>query len=75
MQQEDIDRRLKAITGSDSSDDAAKRFEASIEKLRRLEISRGYMTVLKEAEELRWGNSFKLPSVLQLLKLHTASKP
>ncbi|RAH72338.1 RINT-1 family protein [Aspergillus aculeatinus CBS 121060] len=52
VQQEDIDRRLKAITGSDSSDDAAKRFEASIEKLRRLEISRGYMTVLKEAEEL-----------------------
>ncbi|RAL15465.1 RINT-1 family protein [Aspergillus homomorphus CBS 101889] len=51
-QQEDIDRRLKTITGSDSSDDAAKRFEASIEKLRRLEISRGYMTVLKEAEEL-----------------------
>ncbi|PYH77315.1 RINT-1 family protein [Aspergillus uvarum CBS 121591] len=52
VQQEDIDRRLETITGSDSSDDAAKRFEASIEKLRRLEISRGYMTVLKEAEEL-----------------------
>ncbi|PYH40430.1 RINT-1 family protein [Aspergillus saccharolyticus JOP 1030-1] len=52
LQQGDIDRRLKTITGSDSSDDAAKLFEASIEKLRRLEISRGYMTVLKEAEQL-----------------------
>ncbi|GLB08796.1 hypothetical protein AtubIFM57258_004705 [Aspergillus tubingensis] len=51
-QQADIDRRLKELTGSDSSDEAAKRFEASIEKLRRLEISRGYMTLLKEAEEL-----------------------
>ncbi|GAB1211733.1 hypothetical protein ATERTT37_000857 [Aspergillus terreus] len=51
-QQADIDRRLKAITGSDASDDAARRFEASIEKLRRLEISRGYVTLLKEAEEL-----------------------
>jgi phage-related tail protein len=53
-QQADIDRRLKAITGSDASDDAARRFEASIEKLRRLEISRGYVTLLKEAEELRY---------------------
>ncbi|KAL4897048.1 TIP-1 family-domain-containing protein [Aspergillus ambiguus] len=51
-QQADIDRRLKAITGSDASDDAARRFEASIEKLRRVEISRGYVTLLKEAEEL-----------------------
>ncbi|RAL01653.1 RINT-1 family protein [Aspergillus ibericus CBS 121593] len=51
-QQADIDRRLKALTGSDSSDEAAKRFEASIEKLRRLEISRSYMTLLKEAEGL-----------------------
>ncbi|PWY92435.1 RINT-1 family protein [Aspergillus heteromorphus CBS 117.55] len=51
-QQADIDRRLKALTGSDSSDEAAKRFEASIEKLRRLEISRNYMTLLKEAEQL-----------------------
>ncbi|KAI2866693.1 hypothetical protein CBS63078_5456 [Aspergillus niger] len=51
-QQADIDRRLKELTGSDSSDEAAKRFEASIEKLRRLEISRDYMTLLKEAEDL-----------------------
>lgn len=54
-QQADIDRRLKELTGSDSSDEAAKRFEASIEKLRRLEISRDYMTLLKEAEDLRYG--------------------
>ncbi|KAH8426986.1 uncharacterized protein LDX57_004709 [Aspergillus melleus] len=51
-QQADIDRRLKAITKSDASDEAAKRFEEGIEKLRRLEISRGYVTLLKEAEEL-----------------------
>ncbi|PYI10176.1 RINT-1 family protein [Aspergillus sclerotiicarbonarius CBS 121057] len=51
-QQADIDRRLKALTGSDTSDEAAKRFEASIEKLRRLEISRSYMSLLKEAEGL-----------------------
>ncbi|KAL4924303.1 RINT-1 family protein [Aspergillus undulatus] len=51
-QQADIDRRLKTLTGSDASNEAAKRFEASIEKLRRLELSRGYITLLKDAEEL-----------------------
>ncbi|GAQ04354.1 hypothetical protein ALT_1675 [Aspergillus lentulus] len=51
-EQEDIDKRLKAITGSDASDEAAKRFEVSIDKLRRLEISKGYVTLLREAEEL-----------------------
>ncbi|KAA8646227.1 hypothetical protein EYZ11_001481 [Aspergillus tanneri] len=51
-QQADIDSRLKAITKSDASDEAAKRFEAGIEKLQRLEISRGYVSLLKEAEEL-----------------------
>ncbi|GAB1194642.1 hypothetical protein APSETT444_003888 [Aspergillus pseudonomiae] len=50
--QADIDRRLKALTGSDASDEAAKRFEASIEKLRKLELSKGYVSLLKEAEEL-----------------------
>ncbi|KAL4906737.1 hypothetical protein BDW74DRAFT_149495 [Aspergillus multicolor] len=51
-QQADIDRRLKALTGSDASDEAAKRFEASITKLKRLELSRGYVTLLRDAEEL-----------------------
>ncbi|KAF7596417.1 hypothetical protein BBP40_001724 [Aspergillus hancockii] len=50
--QADIDRRLMALTGSDASDQATKRFEASIEKLRRLELSKGYVSLLKEAEEL-----------------------
>ncbi|KAL2842352.1 TIP-1 family-domain-containing protein [Aspergillus pseudoustus] len=51
-QQADIDRRLKALTGSNASDEAAKRFDAGIKKLRRLELSRGYFTLLKNAEEL-----------------------
>ncbi|KAL4873513.1 hypothetical protein BDV12DRAFT_79823 [Aspergillus spectabilis] len=51
-QQADIDRRLKVLTRSDASDEAAKRFEADIKKLRRLELSRSYVTLLKDAEEL-----------------------
>lgn len=55
-QQADIDRRLKAITRSDASDQAAQRFEVSIQKLRKLEISKGYVALLQEAEKLRYLN-------------------
>lgn len=52
-EQADIDRRLKAITQSETSDEAVRRLETSMEKLRRLEISKGYVELLKEADELR----------------------
>ncbi|KAJ5095363.1 hypothetical protein NUU61_004719 [Penicillium alfredii] len=51
-EQADIDRRLKAITQSETSDEAVRRLETSMERLRRLEISKGYVELLKEAEEL-----------------------
>ncbi|KAF7714919.1 Uncharacterized protein PECH_007837, partial [Penicillium ucsense] len=51
-EQADIDRRLKAITQSDTSDEAVRRLEKSMERLQRLEISRGYVRTLKVAEEL-----------------------
>lgn len=57
QEQADIDRRLKAITKSDASDDAARRFETSMEKLRRLEISRGYVALLKDADKLRYSRA------------------
>ena len=53
-EQAEIDRRLKAITKSDASDDAAQKFETSMERLRRLEISRSYVALLKDADELRY---------------------
>lgn len=52
-EQADIDRRLKAITQSETSDEAVHRLEKSMERLRRLEISKGYVQLLREAEELR----------------------
>ncbi|KAL2860473.1 TIP-1 family-domain-containing protein [Aspergillus pseudodeflectus] len=51
-QQADIDRRLMALTRSNASDEATKRFEAGIRKLQRLELSRGYIGLLKDAEDL-----------------------
>lgn len=51
--QSDIDRRLLIITQSDTSQDAVKRFEASLAKLRRLELANGYLGLLAEVDRLR----------------------
>lgn len=51
-QQADIDRRLMIVTRSETSDDAVKLFEVSMEKLRRLDIATGYMEVLKDVDGL-----------------------
>ncbi|KOS46061.1 hypothetical protein ACN38_g2974 [Penicillium nordicum] len=51
-EQADIDRRLMAITQSETSDEAVRSLEKSMKKLQRLELSKGYVELLKEAEEL-----------------------
>ncbi|KAJ5799641.1 uncharacterized protein N7518_001709 [Penicillium psychrosexuale] len=51
-EQADIDRRLMAITQSETSDEAVRSLEKSMEKLQRLRLSKGYVELLKEAEEL-----------------------
>ena len=51
-QQADIDRRLLIVTRSDTSDDAVRKFDASMEKLRRLDVAKGYMQVLAEVDTL-----------------------
>ncbi|EON66989.1 hypothetical protein W97_06105 [Coniosporium apollinis CBS 100218] len=50
--QQDIDRRLKIIAQSDTSDDAVGKFESSMDKLRRLDIASGYMELLQEVEKI-----------------------
>jgi len=54
-QQADIDRRLLIVTRSETGDEAARKFESSMEKLRGLDIAKGYIELLKEVEELRCG--------------------
>lgn len=51
-QQADIDRRLFILTRSETSDDAVRRFDASMEKLRRLDVAKGYMELLAEVDTL-----------------------
>lgn len=52
IQQESIDRRLEIITASDAPDEAAQKFKGPMEKIRRLELARAYVELLKEADDL-----------------------
>ncbi|KAF2100011.1 hypothetical protein NA57DRAFT_55943 [Rhizodiscina lignyota] len=50
--QDGIDRRLQIITQSETSDEAVRKFEASMDKLRQLDITAGYVELLKEVDSL-----------------------
>jgi hypothetical protein len=52
-EQADIDRRLLVITASDTSDEAVPRFEASLDRLHRLDVASSYVEQLHEVDELR----------------------
>lgn len=51
-EQSDIDKRLLMVTQSETSDDAVQKFEASMERLRKLEVAAGYVDMLKEVDTL-----------------------
>ena len=54
QQQKNIDRRLLIVTQSETSDDAVKKFDASMEKLRRLEVAKYYVDLLAHVDHLRY---------------------
>lgn len=56
--QDDIALRLMLVTQSDNSDEAARKFEASMDKLRRLDIAKGYMELLTAVDDLKSVPSF-----------------
>lgn len=51
-QQIDIDRRLLIVTRSETSDDAVLKFDATMEKIRKLDVAKGYMKLLAEVDTL-----------------------
>jgi hypothetical protein len=53
-QQTDIDSRLVKVTNSDTNDETAKRFEVGMEKLRKLDVAKGYMELLYDVDSLRF---------------------
>jgi hypothetical protein len=51
--QANIDARLLAVTQSDSADDAVRSFEASMARLRNIDLTTGYVELLLEVDRLR----------------------
>ncbi|EMD00111.1 hypothetical protein BAUCODRAFT_365546 [Baudoinia panamericana UAMH 10762] len=51
-EQAGVDHRLLMVTQSETSDEAVRKFEASWEKLRKLDIAAGYVELLKEVDVL-----------------------
>ncbi|KAI7674861.1 hypothetical protein KC322_g15565, partial [Hortaea werneckii] len=52
-QQGDIDKRLLVVTHSETSDDAVQKFEASMARLQKLEMTAGYVELLREVDDLK----------------------
>lgn len=52
QKQEAIDRRLLATTTADTAIDAAARFEATMERLQRLDVATGYVDLLRRVQVL-----------------------
>ncbi|KAH9824518.1 RINT-1 / TIP-1 family [Teratosphaeria destructans] len=59
-EQSDIDRRLLTVTQSETSDQAVAKFEASMERLRQLDVAAGYVELLKEVDSLRMQSTSQL---------------
>lgn len=50
--QSDVDRRLLILTRSETSDDAVRKFDSSMQLLQRLEVATGYFQLLAEVDSL-----------------------
>jgi hypothetical protein len=62
--QADIDVRLRDVTNSESSDDAVERFEASMARLRNIDLATGYVEMLLEVDRLRFVDNISTRSTL-----------
>lgn len=47
------------VTRSETSDDAVQKFDLSMESLRKLDVTQGYMKLLSQVENLRFANNPK----------------
>ncbi|KAF1956460.1 RINT-1 family protein-like protein [Byssothecium circinans] len=78
-EQADIDRRLRVVTASETSDDAVPRFEAVLDTLQRLDVANAYVELLREVDvlsneaqsQLQTSNEAALGPYKQLRSLHT----
>lgn len=67
--------RLKIVTSSETPEEAKRRFEKPLEKLRKLELAQAYVKLLEEAESLKKEAKSYLPgSPKEALKPYTKLK-
>jgi 23S rRNA maturation-related 3'-5' exoribonuclease YhaM len=52
-EQVEIDKKLRDVTQSDTSDDAVRKFEASMDKLNKLTVAKEYVRLLRDVDLLR----------------------
>jgi len=66
QEQIDLDRRLQAIAASEETKDVARQIQASIDKLQRLEVAKGYVELIQLVHNLRYtlGSGFDLGKVI-----------
>ena len=50
------------VTRSETSDDAVQKFDLSMESLRKLDVTQGYMNLLSQVENLRFASNPELSS-------------
>lgn len=62
QQQESVNRRLAIVTDSDTPEEAVQRLKAPMEKLRRVELARAYVELLKDVDSLAKDARRHLPS-------------
>ncbi|KAG9231031.1 RINT-1 family protein-like protein [Amylocarpus encephaloides] len=53
LQQDSVQKRLMIVTQSDTPEEATKLFRGPMEKLRRIELARSYVELLKDVDEMR----------------------
>lgn len=61
-QQYDLDRRLQILAQSDVSDDATKKIESRMSKVRTLEVAHGYLELVQRADALNKHARESLPT-------------
>lgn len=70
--QADMDRRLRVMVASDTSDEAVPRFQAVLDTLHRLDVASGYLELLQDVHVLRYDMAARRAAA-QLTPLQQAS--
>jgi chromosome segregation ATPase len=63
-EQVEIDRKLRDVTQSSTSDEAVRKFEVSMGKLNKLTMAKEYVRLLRDVDSLRYEQTWKVGDML-----------